>query len=404
MLKVHCTTSELESDDFVGLKFENNRPRIVFPRGYAVSDGENAVRTDIIRLLATINKFRDRYEGDEERAALGEQYFSFPLLSYQYIIQDYLLHGYYVEKESRYVDSLKGKINWKRTIQHKQPQIDGRSAVYLNFVVRKNIINDSNLLTKIHEYCVYESFHYLGWLYTGGMPKKPTISLNKKAFTSILSDALKNTNDTEKRRLFSSMLNVILEATEQFNTTDQKAFGVDRFEYVWEGLIDYVFGEDNKEDFFPHSTWDIIGKNGIKKVNAPLEPDTIMMYHNAIYVVDAKYYRYGVTLNPEHLPGTSSIQKQITYGEYIEKKLSTDRIFNAFVMPFNKKESEDNYRFVSVGTADWKDTADKRYEFVLGILMDTRHLINTYARKNKSDIEELSTLIERSLESFLRAN
>ena len=33
MLKVRCTTSELEGDDFVGLRFENNQPKVVFPRG-----------------------------------------------------------------------------------------------------------------------------------------------------------------------------------------------------------------------------------------------------------------------------------------------------------------------------------------------------------------------------------
>lgn len=403
MLKVICTTSERENDDFVGLLFENEYPKVVFPRGYALSSDDQSIRQDIIRLLSTINKFRDKYEGEEIQAQIGQQYLSFPLLSYQYIIQDFLQHGYYTEKEVRYIDSSKGKVNWKRTIQQKRPMIDGQNPVYLNFVVRQNKINDNNLITKIHEYCVYESFRNLGWLYTLSMPQKPSIPLNKRLFLSVLNDSLKSTNNIEKKNLFSSMINVISEADELFNAAREKAFGVDRFEYVWEALVDYVFGDENKEEFFPHSVWEIVGTNSFSKVNAPLEPDTIIRYNGSIYIIDAKYYKYGVTHNPEHLPGTSSIQKQITYGEYIERITSSEKIYNAFVMPFNKRNEKSNYKFVSVGMAEWKETADKNYEFVLGILIDTRHLLNTFSRKNPTEIDALSSLIEESLEEFRRA-
>ena len=400
MLKVRCTTSELEGDDFVGLRFENNQPKIIFPRGYALSDSDDEVRQDIVRLLSTILKYKHKYQGEEVRASAGEQYLSFPLLSYQYVIQDFLAHGYYIEKEVRYTQAAKGKISWKRTIQQQKPQIDGSNAVYLSFIVRQNQINDNNLITRIHEYCVYESFRNLGWLYTTAMPKKPTIPFNKKAFLATLANELRNTNDDSKKNLFSCMMNIINEADELFDSSQRKAFGVDRFEYIWEALIDYVFGEDDKEAYFPHSAWEIVDGSGIKRVNPPLEPDTIIRYNGGIFVVDAKYYKYGITHNPEHLPGTSSVQKQITYGEYIERRFNTSEVYNAFVMPFNKKDHDSNYKFVSVGTADWKDNSDKSYEFVLGILLDTRHIINTYARKNPSEIEELSTLILRSLEQY----
>lgn len=402
MLKVRYTTSELEGDDFVGLRFENNQPKVVFPRGYALADSDDEVRKDIIRLLSTILKYKDKYQGEEIRASIGEQYLSFPLLSYQYIIQDFLAHGYYIEKEVQYAEATKGKISWKRTIQQQRPQIDGNNAVYLSFIVRQNKINDNNLITRIHEYCVYESFRNLGWLYTPAMPKKPTITFNKKAFIATLTNELRNTNDDGKKKLFSCMINIINEADELFNSSQRKAFGVDRFEYIWEALIDHVFGEDDKEVFFPHSTWEIIDSTGVKRINPPLEPDTIIRYNGAIFVVDAKYYKYGVTFNPEHLPGTSSIQKQITYGEYIERKFKTDQVYNAFVMPFNKQNGVSNYRLVSIGTADWKDNSDKNYEFVLGILLDTRHIINTYARQNPSEIEELSSLIIESLAQYRR--
>ena len=397
MFKVRCTTSDLENDDFVGLRFEDNQPTVIFPRGYALSETDEQKRKDIIRLFATILKFKDRYQGEEECAFDGEKYFSFPLLSYQYIIQNFLAHGYYIEKEKHYTNATKGKISWKRTIQQIKPQIDDSNAVYLSFVVHQNRVNDNNLITKIHEYCVYESFRNLGWLYTTAMPPKPSITFNKNAFIAILTDGLHNTYDDEKKKLFSCMINIISEADELFNSTKRKSFGVERFEYIWEGLVDYVFGEEDKKVFFPHSCWSIVDKEGLIKVNPPLEPDTIIRYNEAIFIIDAKYYKYGITMNPEHLPGTSSIQKQITYGEYIEKRFKVDHIYNAFVMPYKKEKDGPNYKFVSVGTADWKQNSEKSYEFVLGILLDTRHLIDTYARQNLSEIEELAQLIIQSL-------
>ena len=51
--------------------------------------------------------------------------------------------------------------------------------------------------------------------------------------------------------------------------------------------------------------------------NAELEPDTTMLHDNKIYVIDAKFYKFGVSGNPGDSPESSSINKQITYGEYI---------------------------------------------------------------------------------------
>lgn len=399
MFKVRCTTSEQENSDFVGLKFDEGLPQVVFPRGYAISESDDELRKDIIHLFSLMLKYKDNLSGNEENAFVGEQYLSFPLFSYQYIIQDFLRHGYYMEKEVRFATSTKGKVCWKRTIQQMRPQIDGHNAIYLDFVARNNIVN-TNFITKIHEYCVYESFKNLGWLYTSSMPSKPAIPCDKKKFISVLSTELRNTNNDAKKKLFSCMINVINSSDELFNSTSKRAFGVERFEYIWEWLVDYVFGDSNKELFFPHSTWDIITPNSTIKINPPLEPDTIISHNGNIFVIDAKYYKYGITFNPDHLPGTTSIQKQVTYAEYIEKQFNTQKIYNAFVMPFDKKNETLNYKFVSVGTADWKENVEKNYEFVLGILLDTRHVINTYSRHNLSEIEILSSMIIDSLTQY----
>ena len=203
------------------------------------------------------------------------------------------------------------------------------------------------------------------------------------------------------------MINVIEHAKESISSLANMSFGVYRFEYVWENMIDYVFGENNKEEYFPHAHWYIVNnKGGYEVESSPLEPDTIMLYNNNAYILDAKYYKFGITNFHGHLPGSSSIEKQIVYGEYVEtnKGFDSNHIYNAFIMPFNAEESKCDrpYKFVSVGTADWKpNNSEKNYNYVLGILLDTRYIIDTYARHNLTEIEELSDLINESLSSFI---
>ena len=407
MLNDFCVVSKSEYDEFVGLKFEDGRPKVTFPRGFRLSEDDNQTRKDIVRLLAAIQRFSGRQEGSTINSLDGDVRLTFPILSYQYIIKDFLANGYYIERETQYIDGTRGKINWKRTVQRKQPAFNNGNLVYLDFVVKTNKVNSNNLLTRIHEYCVRESFEKLGWLYLTNetLPPKPKIRFNKRMFTSVLNDALNSTFNEHKRLLFTSMLNIINSRQEAVDSVDKDAYGVERFEYVWEKMIDHVFGEDNKEQYFPHATWHIISGNSV--VSSALEPDTIMLHENKVYILDAKYYKYGITRNPMHLPASSSIEKQIVYGEYVEANFGVpgSEIYNAFVMPFAGSANEP-YRFVSVGTADWKTYSgtSANYDYVLGILMDTKYLIEQHSKHNESEIERLSELIESSLTAYRSEN
>ena len=408
MLNDFCVVSKSEYDDFVGLKFEDGRPKVTFPRGFRLSNDESQTRKDIVRLLAAIQRFSGRQEGSSTSSIGGDVQLTFPILSCQYIIKDFLANGYYIERETQYVDGTRGKINWKRTVQKKQPVYNNGNLVYLDFVVKTNKVNSNNLLTRIHEYCVRESFEKLGWLYLTSetLPPKPKIHFNKRMFASVLNDALNSTFNDQKRLLFTSMLNIVNSRQETVDSVDKEAYGVTRFEYIWEKMIDHVFGEDNKEKYFPHATWHIISGNSV--VSSALEPDTIMLHEDKVYILDAKYYKYGITRNPMHLPASSSIEKQIVYGEYVETNLGIPRekIYNAFVMPFDSGSEDEHYRFVSVGTADWKTYGinSANYEYVLGILMDTRYLLEQHSKHNASEIEALSDLIVSSLATYRSKN
>lgn len=192
----------------------------------------------------------------------------------------------------------------------------------------------------------------------------------------------------------------MLEYMDEKTSDKQFYFGTDDFDHVWEKLIDRAFGERDKGKYFPRSRW--LLDYGKYKEKHPLMPDTIMIYNDKYYILDAKCYKYGRTGIPDHLPNGSSINKQITYGEYLEKYkgVKTDSLFNAFIMPYNMEENffKLNSFVGNIGEAigDWRYNK-KPYERIQGIVMDTRYLMYHYSGKPLKEKVALAECIEAVL-------
>lgn len=122
MLKDFCRVSNVFEDEFIGLRFINGKPLVTFPRGYRQSEKDEDVRKDIIHLLTILQRFNDIKDGSGKKTNEGEM-LSFPILSYQYVIYNFLANGYYSEKDIEYRQSDRGKISWKRTMVNSNPRI-----------------------------------------------------------------------------------------------------------------------------------------------------------------------------------------------------------------------------------------------------------------------------------------
>jgi len=169
-------------------------------------------------------------------------------------------------------------------------------------------------------------------------------------------------------------------------------------------MIDKVFGIENKADYFPKTTWTIKNKS---YDNASLEPDTIMLLNNNVYVLDAKYYKYGATGRPSDLPKSTSINKQITYGEYIAKEKQFRKkhgenmhVYNAFLMPFNalkeKFFTNNDLFYIGESTSNWKGN-DREYERIHGILVDIKYLMKINVRQEENEIQKLAEIIDKAI-------
>ena len=397
-----------DGDRFVGVKAEGDNVVVYFPIGYELPKTEQDLRQDILHLFSVLSEFTSR---DDRILPMKKfeapQSVDFPINAYLEIINYFMeQNGYYAEKEPAYKIGDRGKIDWSRTIKRQRPIIQANSSpIYTKYTVRYSSPNDKNLITQIHKYCVYESFSKLGWLFTPYLPEKPLLKRDDKMFLSVLYEKMANTYNDRDKRLFSAMISMIEYLDEQPNQK-QFYFGTDRFEYVWEKLIDRVFGIKDKQNYFPKTRWTL--RTGKKKTNAALEPDTIMLYDGKIYVLDAKYYRFGITGDPNDLPESSSINKQITYGEYIytqkkfKEKYGEDvPVYNAFIMPYNANNNlfSSNEIFLNIGeaTGDWK-TKGHKYERVQGIVVDIHYLMHHYIGKTENQIMQLAKSIESAFE------
>ena len=340
----------------------------------------------------------------------------FPILAYLFVISDFLNHGYYKPKEQIYKRASSGKISWSRTIKQVRPQIANENAVYLEFITHRTNHNEAELITLIHKFCVHESFCKLGFLFSSFVPAKPPITFNKNFFTSILQAKIAHTFNESELLLFKNMLDIILYLDSSADK-ENFIFGTNNFHHIWEQLVDSVYGEKDKEKFYPKVYWHLNGSKadfsfGNSEKRNSLRPDTIMIQNRGkpeqkIFVLDSKYYQYGATKNPNHLPDSASVVKQLAYAEYIDNteirsKLPEDvrffiksgNIYNAFIMPADN-ESPENIGFVSADYALPQDSeqAEKPYHQIYGILLDIRTLMHSHRPHNIQAIAELAQKI-----------
>ena len=410
-LRERChVNSNDEGDSFVGVKADTDDATIYFPIGYQLPDNDDDLRRDVNNLFGVLAAFMKEERVIEEAKFSLPKSVDFPMHAYLKIIRHFLRSGrYYTESDPHFKTDTKGNSSWPKTVREQKPLVQKNgSLVFTKMTVRSVTPNANKLITQIHRFCVYEAFDKLGWMYVPNMPEQPGPHPSIKESIYILTKKLTSTHNDHEQELFSAMKEMLTYVDEK-NTGKQYFFGTDYFERIWEKMIDKAFGVDDKDSFFPRTRW--LLDYDKEKEKPPLIPDSIMIFKDRVYVLDAKLYRYGYTGISDHLPNGSDINKQVTYGEYIEttRRVPDDMLYNAFIMPFNKHNNpfiriDENGDIVSditddignIGEAvgDWKENM-KNYERIQGIVMDTRFLMYNYISMPDNKKQELAEAIEK---------
>ena len=430
------SNDEKKDKSFVGIKIEDNRPKIYFPMGYRASKPpEDICKQDFYQLIAVLNDKSLQSCFSEED--LKKSRLDFPFYAYLSVLQYYLDFGYFVESETIYKKGFSGKISWPRTIKRIKPQVvkdeEGHDqVVYLNLITRKTSYREDNLITLVHKFCVKESARLIGPLYgiSENEVEEPELLFDYEPFAEVIQDKIAATFNDKHLELFHAMLKMVRYLGNKKNrgedgSENEPLFGVNTFAPVWEAMVDKIFGKlpqgVAKDKFNPHLRWndgccdekldeseEEIVLNDPKR--STLRPDTIMVMGEGVYILDSKYYKYGLTGFNSHLPGAESVCKQMAYAEYVEKMLGdpstslhfaqddTLSIYNAFIMPYcadaeGASASSATFQMKRVGYiyGDWKD-CKRPYHKIACILLDMKSVMQNYANDPAAQ-SELAELI-----------
>ena len=295
-------------ESFVGIRIKDNFIEFHYPETYNLSVDDKNLRKDIINILRTVSLAKTKKDTYSEYYTEHHNIASFPLSAYLWIINDYLTFGRYENKETSYNVGINGKVSWKRTMMS-EPIISHGNVVYTTIVSETNKQQD-NLLTEIYNFCVKKSVDSVGWLYSIGFDTNGIDyyrRFNKRLYLNAVNMTLTHTfNDNKKIRL-QQMKNIITGLDDCLKNTNELNYGVESYEYVYECMIDRLFSNiSDIREFYPKASWYLI-KDHQHCDTAPLRPDTILIRDRDVYILDSKYYRYGVTFDPNDLPDTTSI-------------------------------------------------------------------------------------------------
>lgn len=371
-ISVENINSDLDSD-YIGIDFEEGKFKFIFPRGYNFSKNKNSDIILLIKMFEKYNKTKNIFNKDLCTISNGEEN-NFSIINAIWLLKDYEKNGMYKEFLKTYKIDKKGNINWSKTIKNIKPYIYEDTFAYLDFVVNKNKDNLNNIILLIQKYIIKRCIDILGWLY-------PNIKINgncklpysKNICIIILKKELKSNNLDRTKTLITHMIKFLENDSGEDAEEILKDFKTKYFQNIWENMLNIILGNENPSDYYPSANWNINGKN-IKSSN--LRPDIILKNNNIIYVIDAKYYKYGITENEKHLPQSSDIIKQLMYSEYI-KTLTGCNAYDAFILPY---KSKDQCKFKFIGNANINICSLKNKK-ILCILADTKTIIQSYVNE-----------------------
>ncbi len=393
----------LPSIDKVGIEFNKDIINVYFPLGYDIPHliDEKAQLIEekkaILDVIKTVSLCKNNGEVYRYNYNYGKNK-EIPINSYLWLLNDYIKNGLYNVRKKQFISSQYGKINWKRTFNTK-PLFSDDEIVYLNPKV-EIITKTDNIITEIHAICVNICINKIGWLF-GNIERCEGFNrtLTDNVYIDILRRELTKTFDDKKKTLLNHLIRILLVKSEEDELDIKNDMLVDNYHYAWEYMIREVFGNDNDNmnKYFPSIKWNLKYKKGPKP---KMRPDSVINKEDTLYILDAKYYKYGVYENGG-LPGAEDVDKQITYGEFNNQYYKN--VYNAFIMPYNKNDNEfnSNSNILDIGNviSDARILNEgEKYKKVAIILMDTKYLINCFFKKEQKDEEKLINSILESLD------
>ena len=215
---------------------------------------------------------------------------------------------------------------------------------------------------------------------------------SKNICINILKRELSVSNLDSKKQLLKNMIKFIKFTGDELDNFKIFEYNTDYFMNIWEDMLSFVFGNENAYEYYPKAQWNIIGKNNVD--TSSLRPDIIFRDKKVVYVLDAKYYKYGVTENILDLPQSSDITKQMLYSSYIVSNKNiygVNKAFDVFLIPYNGNNKE-LLKLIGNATINIEQFKNKKVHCVL---VDIKSIMKSYLNGTNISIyrEKLKDII-----------
>lgn len=396
-----------KSNDFVGIKFEDNSVNLFVPQVFRQDENRKQDLLLILKSLAIAKSL------EKESVKTGEKVNNevWPIDSYLWIIHDYLENGFYYNREKIYSKSNSGKIEWKKTLKQIPIYSDG-NIIYDKLITSK-MTASNDIVAQTYKLCLKQSLERIGWIFNYNFYVEIQQLFSVNEMINSIRKELNQTFDDIKKLRYNHLLKILNNSDGNNLISNAYSYGIENYYYVFETMIDKLFDglkENEKKKYNPNGYWQL--NNQKAKKASELRPDTILKRNGATYILDAKMYQYGVTHDVKDLPETQSIQKQITYGDhaYHNHKLHDTKVRNAFILPYNKKleifiedpntlkYNDGNLAYFGQAYTDWRDgDQQKDYEKVYAFGIDFNYLLRNYKTIDTDIINNLCTVIEERI-------
>lgn len=401
-----------KSNGFVGIKIDEGIVKVFVPRVFREDEDW---KKDIRLFLKSIEIAKTKNTENINKGSNNTDN-AWPIDSYLWLINDYLENGFYYNREKKISRSNSGKIEWKRTLQQVPIYSDG-NIIYDQLITSK-MTPANDMITHIYKLCLRQSIDKIGWLFNYNFHIQIDQIVSIKEMIMRVRKELNETFDDIKRIRFNHMLNILTTTEGDNMLSSHYSYGITNYYYVFETMVDMLFDGitgDEKKKYDPNGYWQLNGQN--RFLASRLRPDTILKRNDKTYILDAKMYQYGATHDRSKLPETQSLQKQITYGDFVSNNLRDKNIRNAFILPYNKllksfindpnamKYNDSNLVYFGYAYVDWRDDEDfQDYDNIYAFGIDFNYLLNNYKNPDYEIINQFCKVIEENIKSYREQN
>ena len=388
----HEVAGSKDEKEFVGIRWDEDasHPIIHLPHGFPNPKELSApeLRKAISILIRTIirgsRELGRLYKGDTKHTE--NDGLSYPFEAYRTLILDFISNGFIKELERKESITGSGRQDWAKTLKKQQPIWTNHGPVHLS-PIRINNIHSIQDLTMIQKHCLMIADNHIGWLFGRRKPKIKLWNHSKNIWALRKVQKLKRqTYQGRKSKLLRAMEAILLQSAESPSAhCGQLDIGGNSFNLIWEIMVQCVLGNKDHTDYFPQAKWHLETPDGIKETLASqLLLDAIRFDENneqsICIVIDAKYY------HKDSIPQSSDINKQITYAEWVDKKLKMKNrdvlVENLFILPGRESIESPYHHYIGYATMDILEDQSKSYHKVHAKRVDTLTMMRMYLQND----------------------